>query len=355
MRPFGFYAIACENIFLAYCKKQLHQHFFTVVLRGCKLLASRWWQWSYFYVVSWWANNNNTFFHRIARKGAMTTWYRKEQASAHVVLQGRTTTTSFFTSYCKRSDDRSIFYMSYCKKRRRQAYFLHHIAKRRCRWCDCAKKKLDDTIKRQEVDCICKRLLREALEKLHGQLREASDDRRSQHARRKIALCNDQCRYVVDRRDRSHCCCCIDNNRGGNDRCPSHGASKCYYSKRPACNGNCPRNNQPREQKSSAGREKDSNERTLVRRIARSNDDKGWFQWGMWDRTTQQPIFFIALQGREQLAAIWPQEGQHWLYFLHCITTNEQWQLQFLDWSWGSKQTSSIQLKGINQRMIIPL
>ena len=33
----------------------------------------------------------------------------------------------------------------------------------------------------------------------------------------------------------------------------------------------------------------DNNERTLVRRIARSDDDKGWLRRGMRDRATQQP------------------------------------------------------------------
>ena len=39
--------------------------------------------------------------------------------------------------------------------------------------------------------------------------------------------------------------------------CPSYGASKRYRSKCQACNGYRPRNNQPRERKSLAGREKD--------------------------------------------------------------------------------------------------
>ena len=48
-------------------------------------------------------------------------------------------------------------------------------------------KKLDGTIKRQEVDPIHKRLLCEASEKLHGRICKASNGR-SQHARREIAL-----------------------------------------------------------------------------------------------------------------------------------------------------------------------
>ena len=90
-----------------------------------------------------------------------------------------------------------------------------------------------------------------------------------------IALCNDRRHYVVDCGYRSHCRRCIDDDRGGNDCCPSYGASNCYRSERPARNGYCPRNNQPREQESLAGRKKDGNERTLVRRIARSDDNEG--------------------------------------------------------------------------------
>ena len=111
-------------------------------------------------------------------------------------------------------------------------------------------------IKGQEADCICKLLLCEASEKLRGRLRKASDRRRSQHARHEIPLCNNQCRYVDDRGDQSHCRCRIANGCGGNNRRPSYGASKRYRSKRPALDGYCPHNNQPREQKSSAGHKK---------------------------------------------------------------------------------------------------
>ena len=72
-------------------------------------------------------------------------------------------------------------------------------------------KKLDGTIQRHKVDCICKRLLCEASEKLRGRICKASDSRRSQRARRKIALCNDQRRYVVDQGDWSHHCRINDN------------------------------------------------------------------------------------------------------------------------------------------------
>ena len=91
-----------------------------------------------------------------------------------------------------------------------------------------------------------------------------------------IALRDNQRHYVIDRGYWSHRCHCIDDNRGGNNRRPSYGASNCYHSKRPAHNGYCPRDNQPtREQKSLAGHKKDGNERTLVRRIARSDDNEG--------------------------------------------------------------------------------
>ena len=51
--------------------------------------------------------------------------------------------------------------------------------------------------------------------------KEASDGRRSQHARHKIALRNDRHRYVIDHGDRSNRCCCINDNHGDNDCRPS--------------------------------------------------------------------------------------------------------------------------------------
>jgi len=92
---------------------------------------------------------------------------------------------------------------------------------------------------------------------LRGRLREASNGRRSQRAKHEIALHDNRRHYVVDRGDRSHGRHRIDDNRGGEDRRPSYGASKRYRSERQARNGYRPRDNQPRERKSSAGREKD--------------------------------------------------------------------------------------------------
>jgi hypothetical protein len=117
-------------------------------------------------------------------------------------------------------------------------------------------KKLDGTIKRQEADQIRKCLLWEASEKLRGRIRDVSDGRRSQRARIKIALCNDQRRYIDKRGDRSSCCR-IHDDRNHDDRRPSYGASKRYRGDRPSRNGYPPCDNQPREQKSLAGREKD--------------------------------------------------------------------------------------------------
>ena len=57
------------------------------------------------------------------------------------------------------------------------------------------------TSERKEANRIGKCLLCEASEKLRGRLREASDGRRSQHAKRKIALRDDQRHYVIDRGD----------------------------------------------------------------------------------------------------------------------------------------------------------
>ncbi len=188
---------------------------FFVALQGCKLLALQWRQWSYFFMSNSDIQTKLYNLFIVLQASKDTTWYCKEQASVHVVSQGRTTTNSFFRSYRERSDDRSIIYTSYHKKRWRRAYFLCHIAKRRWRWRNPTKKNLYSRIKRQEADRICKRLLREASEKLRGRLHEASNGRRSQHARRKIALCNNRCRYVVDRGDQSHRCCCIDDNCGG--------------------------------------------------------------------------------------------------------------------------------------------
>ena len=72
---------------------------------------------------------------------------------------------------------------------------------------------------------------------------------------------------------------------------PPYGLSKHFRRERL---GYCPCDNQPREWKSSAGREKDSNERTLVCHIARSDDDEGWFcEEGceIAPRNNQQTIF----------------------------------------------------------------
>ena len=93
----------------------------------------------------------------------------------------------------------------------------------------------------------------------------------------KIALHEDRRHYIVEHRYRSHRRCRINDNRSGNDHSSSYGASNRYRSKCPARDGYCPRGNQPREQKSLAGRKKDGNERTLVlvHRIARSDNDKG--------------------------------------------------------------------------------
>ena len=111
---------------------------------------------------------------------------------------------------------------------------------------------LDVTIKRQEADPIHKRLHRKASEKLRRQIRKASDGWRSQCAKREIALRNDRRYYIVDRGDRSHGRRRIDDDRSGEDR-----RSKRYRSERPARDGYRPRDNQPRERKSSAGRKKD--------------------------------------------------------------------------------------------------
>ncbi len=117
-------------------------------------------------------------------------------------------------------------------------------------------RKLDGTIERQEAERICKRLLQEASEKLCGHICDVADGRRSQRARRELALCNDQRRYVDEQGDRSSHRCILDNC-DHDDRRPSYGALKRYRGDLPVRNGYRPRDNQPREQKSSAGREKD--------------------------------------------------------------------------------------------------
>ena len=117
-------------------------------------------------------------------------------------------------------------------------------------------KKLDGTIKRQEGDCIRKRLLCKAPEKLHICIHKASNSRRSQRTRREIALCNDRRQYVDKRGDWCHCRH-IHNNPDGNDRRRSYGALKRYRGERSARNGYRSCNTQPREQKSLAGCKKD--------------------------------------------------------------------------------------------------
>ncbi len=95
------------------------------------------------------------------------------------------------------------------------------------------------TIKSQEADHSRKCLLWEASEKLRGQLREASDGRRSQRAKREIALRDDRRHYIIDRADRSHGRRRIDDDRSGEDR-----RSKRYRSECPARDGYRPRDNQ---------------------------------------------------------------------------------------------------------------
>ncbi len=115
-RPFGFYAIARESIFLSYREKRWHQHF----LLSHREDASDDARWSYFYVVSRWANNNSTFLIVSQASERASTWYRDrdEWASEHVVSQSRL--ANDFTLIRKRSD---VFYALYCNKRRRRAYF----------------------------------------------------------------------------------------------------------------------------------------------------------------------------------------------------------------------------------------
>jgi hypothetical protein len=105
-------------------------------------------------------------------------------------------------------------------------------------------RKLNGTIERQEAGQIRKRLLREASEKLRGRICDVSDGRRSQHARRKLALCNDRHRYVDKRGDRRSCCR-IHDDRDHDNRRPSYGASKRYRGDPPARDGYRPCNNQP--------------------------------------------------------------------------------------------------------------
>ncbi len=117
-------------------------------------------------------------------------------------------------------------------------------------------RKLDGTIEQQEAEQIHKRLFREASEKLRGRIRDVADGWRSQRARRELAFCNDRRRYVNERGDRSSHRRILDN-RDHDDRRPSYGASKRYRGDCLVCDGYRPRNNQPRERKSSAGRKKD--------------------------------------------------------------------------------------------------
>ena len=116
--------------------------------------------------------------------------------------------------------------------------------------------KLDGMIERQEADRIRKRLLREISEKLRGRIRNVSDGWRSQCARCKLALRDDQHRYVDEQGDHSSRRR-IHDNRNHDNRRPSYGASKRYRGDRPVRDGYRPHDNQPQERKSLAGREKD--------------------------------------------------------------------------------------------------
>ncbi len=117
-------------------------------------------------------------------------------------------------------------------------------------------RKLDGMIERQEAERLRKRLLWEASEKLCGRIRDVSDGRRSQRARRELALRDDRRRYV-DKQGDCRSRRCILDDRKHNDRRPSYGASKRYRGDHPVHDGYRPRDNQPRERMSSAGREKD--------------------------------------------------------------------------------------------------
>jgi hypothetical protein len=105
-------------------------------------------------------------------------------------------------------------------------------------------RKLNGMIKQQEAERLRKRLLQEASEKLRGRLRDVSDGRRSQRARRELALCDDQRRYVDEQVDRRSCRCIL-NDRDHDDCRPSYGASKRYCGDRSVRDGYRPRDNQP--------------------------------------------------------------------------------------------------------------
>jgi hypothetical protein len=161
-------------------------------------------------------------------------------------------------------------------------------------------------IERQEADRSRKCLLWEASEKLRGRLREASDGRRSQRAKRETALCDDRRHYDVDRGYRSHRRRRIDDNR----RVATTAAP--LTERRIATVANAwlamgialatisLENGSPwlaakRRQRAYLGtsyRKKRCQQRLTVMRDARSH------------HATTNQIFFIALQGREQLAAI---------------------------------------------------
>ncbi len=118
MRPFGFYAIAHESIFLLYRKKQWHWYFFCHIgrMQATSIASNDDTRQSYFSVVSRWVNNNNTIFYCIGRAS-------KRASNDHMVLQR--------ASQCSRrivrtNNNNFVFYVI-SRVKQWQEYFLHFV------------------------------------------------------------------------------------------------------------------------------------------------------------------------------------------------------------------------------------
>ncbi len=229
MQPFGFYAIARKSIFLSYCEKQRHQHFLLSHRADASYyhsIVSNDTRRSYFYVVLQWVNNNNTFF-------IVSHVRASEQVMTTWYRKEQTSARRIAMSeqfYWHLREKKSIFYTSYSKKRQQQAYFLPRIPK-------------GDNI------IACKSMSIIAKTRQHNIFWCCG----------KQSYCRGATTVIWPSRDartqQSKFSCCPSKD-DSNKHCWSWDNGK---------------------------------ERTLVRRIARSDDDKGWLRRGMRDRAIQQP------------------------------------------------------------------
>ena len=247
---------------------------------------------SFFYVVSRWANNNNTIFHRIARASeqAMTTWYCKERTSAVVSRW-----TNDFIVIRERSE---VFFTCRIARSDGDESIFTSYPKRR--WRNRVRVHVYHIIaktRRHNIFWCC----------------------------RKQSSCWGATTVIRPSRDarmqQSNFSCCLSKDDSN---------KRCWWWD----NGN---------------------ERTLVRPIARSDDHKRLIATrDARSRHATTNKKFIPSRVREQLAAIRSREGQWWAFFIVVLQWANDDEYNFLDRSRGSERSSSVKIKGINQRMIIP-